>query len=118
LPDKLKAELSGILNWALLGLAEWVQGGLQEPEAVHFATTQYRDEEDILAAFIDEKCIMGPEWRVDATELHRVYVEWAKQSGEYEMSKTRFGRAMTDRGYQRTKSGKRWYLGIGLKGGL
>jgi len=46
LKEKLQAELSGILNWALEGCRLWVESGLQEPAAVTEAVDAYREESD------------------------------------------------------------------------
>ena len=51
---KLAGELSGILNWALLGFQKWQQDGLQIPDAVANATEIYRDESDQLRGFLDD----------------------------------------------------------------
>ena len=61
-------ELTGILNWALVGLARWLQrGGLpseQElPARVRAATDAYRKEQvddDPLAPFFETCCIIKP----------------------------------------------------------
>jgi len=47
LGGKLRAELPGILNWALEGCLEWQRGGLREPEEVIAATADYRREQDL-----------------------------------------------------------------------
>ena len=53
LPEKLLAELPGILNWALEGCRQWVEAskssrsGLPECEAVRTATQEYRTEQDL-----------------------------------------------------------------------
>src|SRR3954467_1708292 len=44
--EKLAAELPGVLNWALDGLAEWNASGLNPPEAVKKSTVRYRGESD------------------------------------------------------------------------
>jgi phage/plasmid-associated DNA primase len=48
LPEKLKAEASGILNWALAGLKNYVYRGCKLPpcKAVEDATAKYRKEMD------------------------------------------------------------------------
>ena len=115
LPEKLKAELPGILNWALLGLTEWAAHGLQEPAAVRMATDEYRSEEDTLAEFIDDECVLGPEFRAAASDLYQAFAEWCKQRGEYQVSANKFGRALAERGFQRIHSTKKWWHGIGLK---
>ena len=64
LVDKLKAELPGILAWAVQGCLEWQREGLGMPEAVKAATANYRAEQDMLAAFLDECCLIGPRYKV------------------------------------------------------
>ena len=49
LRDKLRAERSGILNWALEGCLEWQREGLGEPEEVRLATEEYREDIDTFA---------------------------------------------------------------------
>jgi len=44
--SKLEAELSGILNWIIKGCLEWQQNGMQEPDIVKAATTEYQIESD------------------------------------------------------------------------
>ena len=44
LEEKLKAELPGILNWALDGLRDWQQHGLGPCAAVDTATEEYRQD--------------------------------------------------------------------------
>ncbi|MBV9452643.1 MAG: hypothetical protein JOZ19_00760 [Rubrobacter sp.] len=51
LPEKLKAELPGILAWAVRGCLDWQKNGLGEPEEVRAATEAYRAEMDVLVAF-------------------------------------------------------------------
>jgi putative DNA primase/helicase len=48
LAEQLKEELSGILNWALEGLRDWLANGLQPPPEVTEATEAYRAEMDIV----------------------------------------------------------------------
>src|SRR5919107_5291637 len=48
LPEKLRAELFGILAWCVEGCLEWQREGLQAPEEVRRATGQYRSEMDVI----------------------------------------------------------------------
>ena len=57
---QLRAELPGILVWAVEGAKEWFEGGLRDPACVLEATKTYRREEDVLADFIESKCVIGP----------------------------------------------------------
>jgi putative DNA primase/helicase len=54
LREKLKRGASGILNWALEGLAQWRASGLQEPAAVKDATKEYRADQDVIGDFLGE----------------------------------------------------------------
>jgi putative DNA primase/helicase len=54
----LRAEKSGILNWAIAGCLDWQRDGLSAPEAVNTATAEYRTEMDKLGAFLEDRCIL------------------------------------------------------------
>jgi hypothetical protein len=54
LPEKLKSEASGILNWMLAGLEQYRRHGLMEPDIVLNATEAYRGSQDWLNRFLDE----------------------------------------------------------------
>ncbi len=114
LPEKLAAERSGILNWALKGFRDWSKGGLGEPAEVRHAVSEYRGEEDVLGAFLGEWCIVKPAATCQASVLYRTYKMWAEQAGERTLTQTKFGLAMTERGIERIKSGTMQYRGIGL----
>ena len=59
LPDKLRRELPGIMAWAVRGCLDWQANGLGEPVEVSTATAAYRQEMDMLAEFLNDKCIQG-----------------------------------------------------------
>lgn len=56
LGDKLKAEISGIFNWALEGYREWVKQGLNDPESIKLVNKEYKEEEDIIGQFLNDEC--------------------------------------------------------------
>ena len=60
LQAKLKKERSGILNWLIEGCLDWQRNGLKDPKAVRIATADYRAEQDLVAAFVDDRCTIGP----------------------------------------------------------
>jgi putative DNA primase/helicase len=76
LGKKLRAELSGILNWVLEGCLQWQRTGLGEPAAVRKATRTYREENDVLGEFMSSACHLHPEAWASTTELFRVFNEW------------------------------------------
>jgi putative DNA primase/helicase len=50
---KLTPELPCILNWMLLGLKDYLAGGLRPPAVVSNATKEYRHEMDSVGRWID-----------------------------------------------------------------
>jgi len=56
LPEKLKPEWPGILNWALHGCLEWQQIGLAPPKVVTDASEAYFAAEDAIARWIGACC--------------------------------------------------------------
>jgi putative DNA primase/helicase len=86
LQDKLNVEASGILNWCLSGLSEWLSGGLNEPGIVSAATREYRDDQSVVRAFLDEMTVKIPTHSVLLQKLHEVFLEWAKRNGERNLS--------------------------------
>jgi putative DNA primase/helicase len=91
LGDKLRAELPGILNWALEGLKRVHERGLPVPEAVTRAVAEYRAEQDALASFIAERCITGAQCTATANELWETWKSWCAQNGEREGTQRAFG---------------------------
>ena len=81
LPAKLKAELPGILRWAVQGCVEWQRCGLEEPPAVLAATEEYRWESDVLGAFLREICIIERGATVSRATLRERYERWSKDAG-------------------------------------
>ena len=116
LAEKLRDELPGILNWALLGCLAWQHSGLGEPEEVRSATAAYRAEMDVLAAFLADCCELGEDKQARAAALYTAYKDWCEANGERAISRSAFGRQLAERGFGRSRdrSGK-FYLGLGLR---
>jgi putative DNA primase/helicase len=118
LGEKLRAELPGILNWAIAGCLEWQRSGLGIPQTIRDATEEYRQEQDILARFVEEKCVTDPQAWVASGVIYAVYVAWCKGGGEEPISNTAFGKRLTERGCSagQRPSGERIRTGIRLLG--
>jgi putative DNA primase/helicase len=113
--NKLKAEYSGILNWAIKGCLEWQNHGLGTPAEVTEATDEYRNEMDLLNDFIQDCCIEGPDLFVPAKDLNEAYAKWCEVNGEFHLNAASFGRKLTEKGFVRAQRGKRRTRGwIGL----
>jgi len=118
LPDKLRAELPGILAWAVRGCLEWQKHGLAAPEEVRQATLAYREEQDLLGGFITDRCQVATGNKESAASLFDEYVTWAQDSGEQPVTKRTFGRLLRDRGFVDSKgtAGVRMWVGVCLSG--
>lgn len=104
LPDKLKAELPGILAWAVRGCLEWQGGGLREPNEVTEATAGYRSDMDALGAWLDECCELEASATATAKELFNAYQQWCKDAGERAKSQRHLGFSLRERGLDSYKS--------------
>src|SRR5262249_30154777 len=113
LGDKLKEELSGILNWAVDGCLAWQREGLDEPDEVRQATETYQAEEDTICQFIAECCFVNPEAKARASELLEAYCKW---SGDKEMKPKMFGQKLKAKGYENRPGtgGYTFWHGLGL----
>jgi len=95
--DKLRAELPGILAWAVRGHLRWRKMRLSPPAIITDAVKEYRDEMDVLGTWIKERCNVGPGLSFKAIEGYRDYKVWAFDNGYHPMTMASFGRKMTDR---------------------
>lgn len=76
LPKKLRRELPGILAWAVEGALKWQKSGLGRPKAVEQATKSYRDENDLLGEFIDQRAVLDRDAWTSTVEIYQAFVEW------------------------------------------
>lgn len=117
LSDRLAAELPGVLNWALTGCEWWQAEGLGMPEAVTQATQDYRAESDPIGGFVDECCVVHPNYDVPIADLYKAYQEWCEDSGERALRKQDFSSRLDDKGFRGDKvGGKMVRIGLGLAG--
>ncbi len=103
LPAKLREELPGILRWAVEGCLLWQREGLGEPEEVKAATAEYRAEMDVLAGFIEERCVTRPGAWAKFADLYAEYETWCRESGELAEKKRTFGTRLKERGFSPAK---------------
>lgn len=115
LPQKLRAELPGLLTWAVAGCLEWQKNGLGVPAAVERATEGYKDEMDVLGQFLDEHCTVHEDMAVRSSQLYAAWKVWCETNGEMERSNKWLTQRIEEKGFisTRRKTGV-WFLGIGL----
>lgn len=110
----LLAEAAGILAWLARGAKAWYEKGLQPPEMVLRATEDYQREEDVIAQFIDECCVVNQPCETRSSVLYRAYLKWATSTGQRPMSATALGKKMAARFQKVKREYGLAYLGIGL----
>ena len=117
LGDKLKAEASGILSWAVQGCLDWMAQGLNPPASVLAATEAYQRDEDPVSEFLAERCTVGELHSVMGSAFYAAYKTWATEQGladRERLTGTAFGKHVS-RLFDNVKgaTGKK-YTGVGL----
>ncbi|NPV90533.1 MAG: DNA primase [Firmicutes bacterium] len=118
LTEKLKTELPGILAWAVEGCLAWQREGLGIPEEVRHATEDYRAEMDVLAGFLEERCVSTiSKAKVAVGNLYNEYQDWCQGTGTDSLSLREFNSRLTSRGFCKKKgtTGRIYWQGLGLK---
>lgn len=118
LPDKLKAEASGILNRLIEGLIDWRENGLIVPDEVRDATRAYRDSSDVLGRFLSQCCEVGDDRRAvraRAKELRECFDAWCDATDGPKWNPQGFVKAMEDRGFRKFTSNGMWWGGVRLR---
>ncbi|MEX2149077.1 MAG: phage/plasmid primase, P4 family [Steroidobacteraceae bacterium] len=115
--EKLRAELPGILRWAVAGCLEWQQTGLNPPAVVMEAVRKYREESDVLGRFIAECCNERKLGQVKSSAFFTRYQAFCEQAGERWIPSRDLPAEMERRGfvYKRGTAGTRLYVGIELQ---
>jgi putative DNA primase/helicase len=113
--SKLIDELPGILNWAIQGLKEWKEKRLGTTKAIEEASNKYRKESDLLQQWVEEALTLNPDARLSCINAYESFLAWCIERSYPRWSMNSFGRAMSEKGFERSSDGKaRKYLGISL----
>jgi putative DNA primase/helicase len=95
LESALRAELTGILNWALDGLQRLTvanENVFTPVPGADEAITAMRDLASPVAAFVRERCEVATNREIRADDLYAAYKPWADDNGHSKKSKQIFGR--------------------------
>jgi len=118
LGQKLTTENTGILLWCLEGVADYLERGIAPPRQVLEATASYKDDEDLLGDWIDQRCEIGQGiTETTHNELYASYKSWAEADGmQYPMTSNKLGRELEARGFTKASARKRnSYLRNGIR---
>jgi putative DNA primase/helicase len=101
----IEQEGAGILNWALEGLRRFKERGYFEvPTGVEDATKQFRENNDVPALFIDDRCVRGTDFEIPAAKLYREYKYWCEENGHRPQSSTRVAADWQRLGFERKRT--------------
>lgn len=98
LPARISAEMPGILNWALEGLARLeAQGHFTVPGTMAGMLEQMQDLASPVAAFIaDTYTVTGePTDMVELSTVHNAYKDWCRDTGNNPPAQAEFARRLT-----------------------
>lgn len=113
LGEKLKRESPGILAWMISGCDDWLECGLEPPEAVKAATEAYLDSQDAIGAWLDECCQRDGRVWTSSAELYLSWKVWADQSGEFVGSQKKFADRLESKGFvPQRKMTARGFVGL------
>lgn len=93
------AELSGVLNWMLEGLAKLQARGMRFPASDSAALArEIVEESNRVVTFLRDRCAYIPDASISATEIYGAYREWCGATGHKPLSSTSFGKQLVSAG--------------------
>lgn len=113
--ETLTDELPGILAWAVRGAVAWKVERLGQPEAVTAATADYMHEQDSVGRWMDERCVMGGDFRTRFTHLYQDFKGWCEGSGEYCLPNKMFGPRLAAHGLREGSKFNGYPTWIGIR---
>jgi putative DNA primase/helicase len=115
LPEKLRAELPGILNFALAGCLEWQREGLVMPKSMVAAGALYRSDMDVLGQWVAERCALDNGLEIKASAAYTDYKGWATLNGFRPLSSNSFSRRLRERYLRTDRRDGAYYQGLSIK---
>ncbi len=110
----LEIDGPAILHWLLVGARAYIKHGWGNFPTIEAATAEYQAKEDILGAFLQERCRLGEFQQIKASELRELYEKWCDEQGERPFTGRAWREALEERGFQRKKLSAGFYwVGIG-----
>jgi P4 family phage/plasmid primase-like protien len=123
LKDQLREELPGILNWIVDGTLKWLRDGLNPPDTVKKATAAYRDESNPITPFIESRCVVDKNLKMQVRPAFDEYEGFCNATGVerrlssirfFEAMEKRFGKPVEDRDNP-TRTRQKFYIGVALR---
>lgn len=91
LPDKLRMDADKILGWCIKGYQKYQErNGLIMPKQIKDEIAEFKKKMDILAQFIDKKCVVEERGVIECTEMYKIYKDWAADNTEFVKKESQF----------------------------
>lgn len=104
LTEKLRGELAGIFNQALIGLKRLRRAkAFTQVEQSDNARREYKAENDIEATFVAECCTRNPDAQTNAQVLYDAYNAWCKRNGAMAKSSVKVARDWERLGFRKMR---------------
>lgn len=121
---RLLSEAPGILAWMVRGYQKWRRDGLRPARRVHAASLAYRNESDLLAQWVTDRCEVGRDESGVFTAVQQLaygnYRMWCHEQGLRQYTKKSFTRGLVERGFGTGRQGsgtrQETYVGFKLRG--
>lgn len=114
--EVLAREAGGaVLKWIIDGAREYLADGcrLRAPAAVRKITERYREREDWLTPFVNERCERDAGAETGANDLYNAYRNFAQERGDYVRRGSEFKEALARLGFKNVnKSNRSFWRGI------
>jgi putative DNA primase/helicase len=113
--DMFRAELPGILNWAIEGARSAIENGIGTTVSIQTETREYQEGEDNVGRWLKEGCIQSPTYRVDKHKAYETFRKWSESEGilDIPQSKTLTSR-LRKLGIELGGAGRKDYIGFRL----
>jgi len=95
-----------VLSWLIEGAMKVVAADFKvdRPQCVMDAIGAYREGNDWLGAFIDDRCEVDKSYQAKSGDLYKEYRDYCNANGEYVRSTTDFYGALEQAGFKRKKT--------------
>lgn len=107
-----------IMHWIIEGAKKIIDNkfNLKTPQVVTDAINEYKEQNDWIQQFIDDRCVIDPKARESSSNLYKNYLDYCSVNNEYTRHKADFANAITKLGFTKlVLHRKRFDVGLRLK---
>lgn len=114
--EKLIANSSGILKWLVQGAQEYLNSGLSIPKEIAQATDGYRQENDGIGVFLQEKCVLDNTFSSKKTQTTKAIQDFCVDSKFKRPSRNEINDYLRGKGFREEhgRQGDRW-IGFAIR---